>query len=138
MKKFIPLYLLPLGKTYSVLIIITSSSFIVTYWLWFTVWMQAAYYKTRYNHTFPSKTKDSMFCKCILNKACSFAFFFFSCLRGGNSDTGFSSILILTYGEILLQVYSLHNSFISNLFLASECSVLTKRCLFFQIYFIQF
>ena len=32
-------------------------------------------------------------------------------LRGGNSDTGFSSIPMLTYGEILPHVYSLHNSF---------------------------
>ena len=32
-------------------------------------------------------------------------------LRGGNSDTGFSPIPMLTYGEILPNVYSLHNSF---------------------------
>ena len=36
----------------------------------------------------------------------------FGDLKGGNSDTGFSSISMLTYGEILPHVYSLHNSFI--------------------------
>ena len=62
----------------------------------------------------------------------------FRSLRGSNSNTGFSYFPMLAYEEILPHVYSLHNSFIENLFLASKNSVLTKRCSFFQIYFIQF
>ena len=52
-------------------------------------------------------------------------------LRGDHSDTGFSSIPMLTYGESLPHVYSLHNSFIQNLFLASERSVLVTEVLVF-------